>query len=769
MLLLIANCFVLLCPLSAEEKNKTDYSKYVDPFIGTQGDGNTFPGPSYPFGLVRLGPDCDNLNSNMGYLPGGKVKGFSHLHLSGTGGGPKYGNILVYPFSGDVQPIGYGSERGREIAKVGYFSVQLKESNILAELASTHKTGIHKYTFNKPGKAGILIDAGSFLGKEACCSENQELVGSEINILSKTEITGYSRVRGGWNNGGPYTVFFYALFDTPAQTIGTWKSGIKHNGCNSEFDSGEPVGAWFEYNFDSPKTVLLKVGISFISIGKAKENCLKEATSLSFDQAVKKSKAEWNNYLKKAVVESNNDIEKVKFYTALYHIFLQPSDRTGENPLWPGNAPYYDDFYCIWDTYRTSNPFIGLIAEDKQSEIVNALINIYEHEGFLPEGRSGNSNGRTQGGSNADMLLAEAILKDFKGVNYEKAYEAMLKDAEVSPGGDERKEGRGGLADYNTLGYVSTNFERAGTRTVEYAANDWAIAQCALKLGKKDDYQKYRKRAANWENLWKPIESDGAKGFIMPRKANGEWDDNFSDPNWEYYTNIKPNQVGIIPYNQLPQEYLSKEKFTTLKTGTWMNFFYESHSWEYSLYVPHDVKQLIYKCGGKEAFISRLDTYFAKKYHLIYNEPGFLTPCLYIYAGRQDRTAILVNQLLKENYTEKPDGIPGNDDSGSMSSWYAFHKIGFFPNAGQDVYLISTPYFKKVTLNINETTKFEVIAENLSDINIFIKSAELNGKPLNQAWFKHADLKKGGTLKLVMSDKPTSWGAKNLPPSRSDF
>jgi len=767
----IVYCSLLLSGVViAQPSDKTDYSKYVDPFIGTQGGGNTFPGPSYPFGLVRLGPDCDNLNSNMGYLQGGKVRGFSHLHLSGTGGGPKYGNILVYPFSGDVQISGYGSGRGHEIAKVGYFSVELKESNILAELASTHKTGIHKYTFNNSGKAGILIDAGSFLGKEACCSENQELVGSEINILSKTEISGYSRVRGGWNNGGPYTVFFYTIFDTPAQTIGTWKSGIKHYGNNREYDSGEPVGAWFEYNFKSAKTVLIKVGISFISIGKAKENCLTEAASISFEQAVDKSKVEWNKYLKKVVVESKNDIEKVKFYTALYHIFLQPSDRTGENPLWPGKAPYYDDFYCIWDTYRTSNPFIGIIAEDKQSEIVNALINIYEHEGYMPEGRSGNSNGRTQGGSNADMLMAEAILKDFKGVNYEKAYEAMLKDAEVSPGGDERKEGRGGLADYNTIGYVSTTFERAGTRTVEYAANDWAIAQCALKLGKKEDYEKYCKRAANWKNLWKPIESEGAKGFIMPRKSNGDWDENFSEiTGGEYYAKIQPYQVGIIAYNKLPQKYLSTEKFTTLKTGTWMNFFYESHSWEYSLYVPHDVKQLIYKCGGNDAFISRLDTYFSKKYHLISNEPGFLTPCLYIYAGRQDKTAKLVNQLLKENYTDKPNGIPGNDDSGAMSSWFAFNKIGFFPNAGQDVYLISTPSFKKVTLNINDSTIFEVITENLSDKNLFIQSAELNGKPLYQAWFKHAVLKNGGTLRLVMSNKPSSWGSKNLPPSQSDF
>jgi putative alpha-1,2-mannosidase len=426
--------------------------------------------------------------------------------------------------------------------------------------------------------------------------------------------------------------------------------------------------------------------------------------------------------------------------------------------------PYYDDFFAIWDTYRTNQPLLSIIAPEKESQIVNSLIDIYEHEGYMPDARSGNSSGRTQGGSNCDMIVADAILKDLKGIDYEKAFEAMLKDAEVPPGGNERKEGRGGLTDYKTIGYVSTDFERAGNRTVEYSANDWAIAQCALKLGKKAEYEKYSKRAANWENLWKPIESEGAKGFIMPRKSNGEWDETYTEPTLDY----APNKLGIIPFNEIPEKERIQEKFTVLKGGTWFNFFYESQSWEYSLYVPQDVKQLINKCGGRDAFISRLDTFFRKNYYNIANEPGFLTPCLYIYAGRPDKTAVLVNNLLKKYYSEKPNGITGNDDSGAMSSWYVFHNIGFFPNAGQDVYLITTPHFNKVTINLENGEILMVLAENLSDKNIFIKSAELNGKPLNQAWFKHSDIKNGGTLKLQMGDKPSDWGTINLPPSRSD-
>lgn len=768
-LIIISELFFFSSLIKAQERAQTDYTAFVDPFIGTQGNGNTFPGPTYPFGMVKLGPDCDDLSTNMGYKDKGKIRGFSHLHVSGTGGGPKYGNILVYPFAGDVRIEGYGSDRGKEMAKAGYFSAELNESNILAELTCTPKSGIHRYTFHKAGKNGILIDAGSILGKNACCHEEQTLLGSEIEIISNTEIAGYNRVRGGWNMGEPFTVYFYAQFNTPANSFGTWKFGVKHPGNKTEYDSGDPTGAWFSFNNIAGQQVEMRVGLSFISIGKAKDNCLKEAAGLTFDQAVEKAKTEWNSYLGRIAIATNDKIEKVKFYTALYHTLMQPTDKTGENPSWRTDKPYFDDFYCIWDTYRTSHPLITLIAPEKESQIVNSLIDIYKNEGYMPDGRSGSSNGRTQGGSNADMVVAEAILKDLTGINYEEAFEAMLKNAEVPPGGDERKEGRGGLTDYNTIGYVSTDYERAGTRTVEYAANDWAIAQSAFKLHRNEDFEKYAKRAGNWENLWKPIESDGARGFIMPRKSDGTWDENFRNREWQYYLDFAPNKIGTIPYKQISDKYLKKENFTVLSAGGWPDFFYESHSWEYSFYVPHDVNGLIEKAGGKEAFVNRLDTFFLKNYYNIANEPGFLTPCLYIYAGQHHKTVALINKLLNKHYSEKADGLPGNDDSGAMSSWYVFNKTGIFPNAGQDVYLITTPGFRKVSVLLDKETKLDIVAENLSPRAIFIKSAELNGKTWNKAWFRHSDIKNGGILRLVMSEKPTNWGSENLPPSRSDF
>jgi predicted alpha-1,2-mannosidase len=753
---------------SVGQNQEEDVTQYVDPFIGTQGGGNTFPGATYPFGMVKTGPDCGELNSNSGYTPDGLIRGFSQIHVSGTGGGPKYGNILIYPFSGPVSVSDYGSPRGKEVAKTGYYSAELTAGEILAELTCTQKTALHRYTFRKGGASGILIDAGSFLGKQSCCFEAQELVGSEVEVLSDREICGYSRVRGGWNTSGTYTVFFYAIFDTPSISFGTWKSGKVHNTNKSEFDSGEPSGAWFEYNTKPGQIVGVKIGISFISAGKARANCLIEAGTLNFEQAMSRARNEWDLYLYRIRVDSPSKTEKIKFYTALYHTMMQPVNRTGENPLWTSKEPYFDDFYCIWDTYRTSHPLFLLFAPEIQTDITRSLIDIYEHEGYMPDARSGNSNGRTQGGSNCDMLIAEAILKDLPGIDFEKGYRAMIKNAEVPPGGDERMVGRGGLRDYNSIGYVSTDYERAGSRTVEYAANDWGIALSAKKLGKEVDYQKYARRAGNWENLWKPVEDGGSIGFIMPRKANGEWDENYRDKLWSWYTDTPPVELGLVPYNQIPAASLSKDQFTPRTGGSWPDFFYESHSWEYSFYVPQDMNRLIEKCGGIPAFVNRLDTFFAQNYFQMSNEPGFMTPCLYNYAGRPDKSAETISKLLKTYYSDKPAGLPGNDDSGAMSSWYAFQAMGFFPVAGQDIYLIGTPKFSRTSMSLGGGKTLVIIADNISEKNIYIASANFNGNRWDKCWFKHSDIKEGGTFHLTMSDKPTTWGTMNPPPSRSD-
>lgn len=742
-----------------------DYASYVDPFIGTEGDGNTFPGASMPFGMVKLGPDCGDRGSNPGYRAGATVRGFSHLHVSGTGGGPKYGNILVFPFTGELTVTDYGSGSTAEHAEPGYYRTSL-DNGAVAELTCTDHTGAHRYNFTRPGRRGILVDTGSILGENACCGENQVLLGSEVEILSDHEITGQNRVSGGWNTGDAFTVYFYATFSAPATEYGTWKSGRATARSTAEYDSGEPVGAWFGYAEDTD-TVEVRVGISFISRGKARQNCMAESAGIPFDVLRAAARGRWNACLGRIDADSTDPAALRRFYTALYHTLLQPVDKTGENSRWVSPEPYYDDFYCLWDTFRTSHPLLTLIAPADEARIVNSLIDIYRHSGYMPDGRSGDSNGRTQGGSNAEMVVADALLKDLPGIDADEALEAMLKDAEVPPGDDERRHGRGGLSDYIRLGYVSTDYERAGTRTLEYAANDWAIAQCAAKAGRHDLAEKYSRRAASWENLWRPVVCDSVCGFIMPRRSDGEWDDSYREPTWDYYTSTPPCRLRLTPPSQLPDSCRRGEPFTPHSHGSWPNFFYETNSWEYSFYVPHDVSRLIEKCGGTDSFVSRLDRFFDSGYFNINNEPGFLIPCLYLWAGRHDRTVERVNRLLTNHFSDGRDGLPGNDDSGAMSAWYVFHNIGFFPNAGQDVYLLTAPRFKRTRIDLGGGRILTVEADNLSPDNIYVESVTIDGKPWHKSWFSHADIARGATIRFRMSPRPGKWErTAEAPPSR---
>lgn len=746
----------------AGEKSPVDY---VDPYIGTQGLGNTFPGATRPFGMVKLGPDCGDLRSNMGYRHDGDVKGFSHLHVSGTGGGCKYGNILVSPFYGTTPPRRLSLRRDSEKAEAGYFSMNLENGTIAAELTATPHAGVHRYTFTTAGPQSLAIDAGSILGADYGFGEQQDLIGSEIDIVSDREITGQQRVSGGWNLGKAFTVYFYAVTDRPFDSFGTWKGQDFKSGLRQRSDSGEPTGAWVTFGDKDNSPIELKVGISFISVGKAKENCLAETSGKTFDDLRGESRDAWNAMLSRINVDSDNDDELKQFYTALYHTMLQPVDKTGENALWKSDAPYYDDFYCLWDTFRTSHPLLLLFTPERQRDIVNSLIDIYLHEGYMPDGRSGDSNGRTQGGSNGDMLVAEAILKDLPGIDTRLALEAMLKDAEVSPGGHQRNEGRGGLEDYKKLGYVSSDFERAGTRTMEYSANDWAIALAAKKLGEDSICAKYTRRASNWENLWRDVEYDGFRGFIMPRRPDRRWDTDYADPSWDYYCTTSPNAMYITPLKEIPADKHSPETFTPSTCGSWCNFFYETNSWEYSFYVPQDMARLIQKCGGKDTFVSRLDEYFDNNRFHIDNEPGFLTPYLYIYAGEHGKTARRVRDILARHYSSAPDGLPGNDDSGAMSSLYIFHKTGFFPVAGQDIYLLGVPSYRNVEIDMGEGKKLRVSAKNMSDKNRYVNGVKINGQPWDKAWFRHSDIKDGATVEFRMGSKPVDWNTGELPPS----
>lgn len=716
----------LSLPAHSQMRNLTSY---VDPFIGTDGGGNVFPGAALPFGMVKLGPDCGDKNSPSGYQSEGKIWGFSHTHLSGTQSAAKYGNVLLIPITGKLDIKNYGSERQNEEATPGYYAVTLSRYDIRAELTAAHKAGLHQYTFPQAESAHILLDAGSFLGENY--AQGQEFIGSEIEIISDTQIEGYTRLRGKGDLCDAYTVYFCAIFDTPAKTTGTWKGDeISHN-SKSQIDTGEKTGAFFTYKTTQKQIISIKVGISFISPGKARLNALGELSGWNFEGTQISAQNRWNEELNSITVDGGSEIEKRIFYTALYHSLLMPSNRTGENPNWNHSKVYYDDFCSLWHTYRTQHPLFNLVFPEREKEMLNSLLDIYKHEGYLPNSRSGNSSGKNSGGSSADILFADAFVKNIAGVNYEKAYQAVKTNAEEPPGALAKKHGRGALPEYKTAGYVPAPYPHAASQTVEYAYCDFALAQLARGLNKTQEAEKYLKRSENWQNLWKTLQAEGFKGFIVPKNAEGKWVKNFD-----------PNRAE--------------------------DYFLSGNSWIYSFFAPHDVKKLIEKSGGAEEFAARLDFILQEKIFSFENQSAYLIPSLYNYAGKPHKTAGQVKQILNKKFQPQRDGLPANDAAGALSAWYVFHAIGFYPNAGQDLYLISSPLFETSKIKLGNETIFEVQAKNLSTENIYVQSATLNGKKLDRSWFRHTEIENGGTLVLEMGSTPSGWGSQNLPPSLSD-
>ena len=700
---ILAGCLSLLSTVMSGQ-----VWQYVDPRIGSEGVGRTFPGPSMPFGMCKPGPDC-GVTPNAGWAPMPElVTGFSQTHVSGTGGGQKYGNILIQP---GIEP----QRRISEDVALGYYATTF-ENGIRTEITTSERCAFYRIHYPRAGK--LLVDVTHYLGKDTVPDqrEKQQFVGADMEVVSDHELRGYSRIRGGWNNGDAYTVYFCLMTD-------------------KSFRSEAPTLIF-------PDSIInLKVGISYVSSMQAKRNI----PDCDFDIQLNKVRESWEQLLSRIQVKGTEQ-DKRMFYTALYHTMLMPVDKTGENPKWT-EKPYYDDYYAIWDTYRTSTPLITLLDEEREVAIVNSLLNIYKREGYMPDARSGDCNGRTQGGSNAEVVIADAYMKGLQGIDYNLALEAMLKDAEADPGADHEKHGRGGLKEYTTLGYIPYGVDRAGNRTVEYAYDDYCIAEVAKGLGRMDIYERYLRQSQNWRNLWRSdYEWDDVKGYIMPRDANGHWLDSVP---WGRSKVFHP-QIPYTPITKVAPWYLP----------WWSTFFYEALSAEYSLSIPHDVPGLIEACGGEETFRRRLDLFFERGRYNVGNEPSFLTPCLYHWIGRPDLTSDRVRQIITDNYTDQPNGLPGNDDSGAMSSWLAFHQLGLYPNAGQNYYLLHAPLLPEWTLQLcNDKTLHGIVKGK----GTHFERVTFNGKVLEDARIEHADLMKGGELVYYVSAKHPKAGKKLFP------
>jgi predicted alpha-1,2-mannosidase len=713
---------------------------YVDPFVGTENGGNIVPGAQVPFGFIHVSPDTVN-PTTAGYNSFENIVGFSQTHVSGTGGASKYGNFLTMPWVGTLRLNNLGSPKTEERASPGYYTVRLIRSNVKVELTATRLVAMHRYTFPPSKLSHVLIDVSSVVqpekGKDAI--KNPHPIDCDVRVIAPNRIEGTGNFVGGWNQS-PYTIHFSAEFDHPFEAFGTWRNESVEPGVTAASNEGA-VGAYVTFDTTTKETVQMKIGVSFVSPDKARKN-LQEIPDWEFDSVRRKAEAAWERVLQQIKIEGGTEEQRQIFYTALFHSHYMPHDLTGENVWWDSSEPHYEDFYAIWDTFRTHFPLLTLIQPERQRDMLRSLVDTYIHTGWMPDSRIAGANGMTQGGSNSDVVVADALVKGIKGIDYAKAYEAMVKNAEVD-GARPLYEGRQ-AAEYRSFGYVSMNFPRSASRTVEYAYNDFCLSQVAQALGYTSDSQKYLERSKNWMNLW----SDETRS-VRPRYPDGRW--------------LTPFEAAHF----YPDTHYSY----------WDAPFYEGSGYIYGTYVPHDAQGLINKLGDDGKFVEWLDAFFAnaatrdpafnKGLYNHNNEPNFLAAFLYIHAGRPDRTQERVRRILATEYLTGRSGLPGNDDSGAMSSWYVWAAMGLYPNAGQPFYYISSPLFQRTEIALEGERRFIIEAPEVSQTNVYIQSAELNGKPLQRAWLKHEELARGGRLLLRMCPTPSRWGVDDRPPSMS--
>jgi predicted alpha-1,2-mannosidase len=710
----------------------TDYTPsgvlaHVDPFIGVNWPGNGLCGPHLPHSLVRLGPDTAQPHDTTGYRSDQPIVCFSHTHVSGTGGHGRYGNIGVTPFLGHPMNPPPAYQRRDETAAAGFYGVVLEPSGIKVELTSTPRVGVHRYTFPAGAEANVLIDAGAVIqvpglrpGRGTGGS-----IGGFVEFISERELIGRGDYRGGWGHEFPYSVFFYARFDRPATE--RWAGNHVGVGPGLAADgSGSKGVARFG---KAAGSVGLVVGISLVSVAKARASVEREIAGRDFAAVRAQSEKIWEKSLSRLRVTGGSPTQRKLFYTLFSRLICMPTDLgvDDENPLWHSGVRQFSEFYCLWDSVRNANSFIGLFDPELEAAMLNCLLDIADHIGWVPDAWITGHSSFIQGGSSADVLFAEAAQKGLTGIDYAKALAFMRKGAEnESP--DPRCQGRY-LKDYRDLGYLSTNVPQGSSRHIEYAYQDWCIGALAAKLGQADVAEQYYQSSRQVWNLWR----DEVKS-IAPRKPDGSWVTDF-DP-------------------------------TYLRPDCWNDpSFYEGSGFSWSFSIQHDLAGLIARHGGPAAFVKHLDAFFERGTGP-WKEIILHTPYLYTYAGRPDRTAERVREQLRKHYRAERDGLDDNEDMGCQSAFYMCSALGLYPIMGQDLYLLSTPIFEKAEIDLGASGKTLVIeAPGAGDDRPYIVGATIDGKPLDRAWVRHGEIAHGAVIRLRLAAKPEGWGVGKLPPS----
>ena len=712
---------------------KVPVTDYVDPFIGTDGTGHTFPGGAMPFGMVQLSPDTrssgwDNCSGYHSSNP--TILGFSHTHLSGTGA-IDYGDILLMPMSGEyhLQPgnesdpkNGYRSafDHSSEIAEPGYYAVTLDDDNIRAELTVTLRAGMHRYTFSSAEPAHLLFDLQHGLG--------DNVIGSSLAITGKNEISGMRRSRG-WAND--QFIYFTAQFSKPFDSVGIAIDDQINKGLLTA--SGSNIKGVFTFN-DLKEPLLVKIAISAVDIGGASKNLAAEIKGWDFDYIRLKALQAWQNELSLVKVKGGTLEEKTNFYTALYHSFIAPNTYQDVDGRYRGadlnihTLPENENMYTVfslWDTFRATHPLYTVLKPSFAKELVRTLLTKAAEGNLLPVWELAANETGTMIGYHSIPVIVDAYMKGLRDFDHEAALNAMVESA---------MQDHLGLDTYRSEGYIALERENESvSKTLEYAYDDWCIAVMAEEMGKNGIAEKYFRRSLNYLNVY-----DQKTGFSRGKKF-GAWVEPFD-----------PSEVNSI--------------------------YTEANAWQYSFFVPHDISGMVDMMGGDAVFSDRLDQLFTVSSTLSGrhqpditgmigqyahgNEPSHNFAYLYNYVGRAFKTQERVRQIMDYLYTSSRDGLCGNENCGQMSSWYVFSAMGFYPvTPGQDVYAIGTPIFDEVTIYLENGQTFTINSPGTSSEKKYIQSAMLNGNAYSKSFISHGDIVKGGELTFEMSSTPNiEWG-----------
>ncbi|KAK6211120.1 glycosyl hydrolase family 92 [Colletotrichum tabaci] len=770
--------------------------KYVDPLIGTVNGGHVFPGASLPYGMAKACADTDSRAENAaGWVSdNSKITGFSHFHDSGTGGSPSMGNFPLFAHPGcandDYLACKYTTDQrslfrvnGSVVARPGYFSVDLTNT-VRAEMTVSERTALYRFNFS-PNDTVSYVDVANHGTIDAVSSPlilidladiAQSRSSGGIQVFESGRVIGDGTFRPSFGQGN-YRAFFCADFrGAKIRKSGVFEGDDPHEEPKylAEFTRGMhnptgAAGAWLHFERPENHQILARVGLSFISVDKACQNAEDEIPKFDFDGTLRAAESTWSEKLSVVELDTAGVSEDMKttFWSGLYRSFLSPQNYTGENPLWESSEPYFDSFYCIWDSFRAQHPLLTIVDPEAQTQMVRTLLDIYRFVGKLPDCRMSFCKGFSQGGSNADIVIADAYLKNItNGVDWKTAYEAVVSDAEVAPQ-HFGVEGRGNLESWFGLGYIAVDhFDKVSTgpqsrsisRTVEYAYDDFCIAEMAKGLGHDDDFAKYMQRSANWQNLWNPDQQDIIQGkdhtevertkytgFLMPKLVNGSFT----------YQNTRicsPNTEQHLCYFDTGQAT------------------YEGSPWLYSFFAPQDMATLIKLMGGREAFVDRLEYYHSGNIVYMGNEQAFLTVFQFHYAGRPGLSSRTTRSYIPSQFNATINGIPGNDDC-AMGAFSALAMMGFFPVAGQDVYLVIPPFFPEVRLRSRgaKPAVIRKVARNDKELaeGIYIQSATLDGKPYTKNWISHEFFYHGGVLELTVGSEESDWGTReeDVPPS----